>query len=396
MGLPSVDLRSEIGQERDRKKNALGISDNQSWHNTRDVSLIMSQRIFDGFERDSEVLRQQNRVESSRWRVADTANSIALRAVQSYLELQRAYAVFDAAEANLSALQKLNARVRDRVSAGHADAGERTEAASRVEKAKGLVFEAQERIAAASALFREVVGRAPRRLGDVAPPVKALPPTVSVAVAEARKAAPSVIATEHDASAADAAIGTAYSRLYPKLNLEVSTYAGKNIDERGDSQGDLRAMLVVRWTLFNGGTNIAQIREAKARALEATEIAENTKRIIERETRVSWSAMMRARDRVPALRRELGLARATRETYLDQFRSGSRRLLDLLDAQAEVFVTEASYETERFYGAFNTYRILAAMGRLVWALGMEMPDEATTPHRASILDRWSTVVQRGR
>lgn len=395
-GLPSVDLRSEVGRERERIKNGLGVSNNEPWRTSRDISLVMSQRIFDGFERESEVLRQKNRVDSARWRVADTANSIALRTIQSYLELQRAQSVLEAAQDNLSALDRLNSRVRDRVRAGQGDEGDRTEAASRVENGKALVFEARERVAVAVAMFREVVGRQPGRLAAAKVPLHALPPSASAAVVEARQAAPSIVATEHDAMAADAAIGTARSALYPKLNLELSTYHGKGIDERDDLQNDLRGMFVVRWSLFDGGANYARIREAKSRANEAAEIAENTKRIVERETQVSWNAMMRARDRAPALRRQMELARATRETYFDQFKSGARRLLDLLDSQNEVFVSDAAYRTEEFYGRFNTFRVLAAMGRLVAALDLEMPSEAIREHQPSVLDGWTTFVHEKR
>ena len=395
-GLPSVDLRSGIGRERSRTKNGLGLTSDDPWRTGRDVSLVMSQRIFDGFERGNEVLRQKNRVDSARWRVADTANSIALRTVQSYLELQRAQSVLEAAQGNLSALQKLDSHVRDRVSAGHGDQGDRTESASRVENAKALVFEARERVGIAIALFREVVGRTPARLAAARLPTHALPSSISLAVEEARQAAPSIVATEHDTKAADAAVGSAYSHLYPKLNFEMSTYHGKSIDEKNDYQNDLRGMFVVRWSLFDGGANYARIREAKARANEAAEVAENTKRIVERETRVSWNAMMRARDRAPALRRQLNLARATRETYYDQFTSGTRRLLDLLDAQSEVFTADAAYRTEKFYGSFNTFRVLAAMGQLVAALGLEMPSEAIREHQPSVLDGWVSVVRATR
>lgn len=393
LGLPSVDLKSEIGRHRDSLKTPLGIENSDDWHSHRDISLIMSQRVFDGFERTHEVARQKNRVESARWRVADTANSIALRTVQAYFEVQRAHAVLAAAQSNLSALRGLRARVFARVDAGHGDAAEETEAGSRVANAKAVVIEAQARLNDAKALFRAVVGRAPGRLHGARVPTKALPSSVSAAVAEAKIAAPSIVATQHDTTAAEAAIGSAYSRLYPKLNLEVSTYHGKGIEQQSDRDLDARAMFVVRWNLFNGGINLARIREAKARAGEAAEIAANTQRIVERETRVSWNAMVSARGRVPQLRKQLQLARATRSTYSDQFDTGARRLLDLLDAQSEVFLAEAALRTEEFVGTFNAYRVLAAMGRLVWALGLELPYEATEPHRRSILDSWKTVVR---
>jgi adhesin transport system outer membrane protein len=113
---------------------------------------------------------------------------------------------------------------------------------------------------------------------------------------------------------------------------------------------------VVRWNLFNGGIDKARIGEAKARAMEAAEISANTQRIIEREVRTSWSAILAAEQRVPALSRQLELNRSTRNVYNQQFDAGQRRLLDLLDIQNETFVTEASLRTEELIGRYNTFR----------------------------------------
>lgn len=392
LGLPTIDVRANYGRHRDSLKTPLGVETTDSMHRHRDVEAILSQRLFDGFERTHEVARQKNRVESARWRVADTANSIALKAVQAYFEVMRSEAVLHAARRNLSSLQGLLARVNYRVDAGHSDAAEQTEAGSRVASARAIVAEALVRHGDAKALFRAVVGRGPGQLNGAAVPRGAMPRSVAAAVAIAREAAPSVIATQHDAIAAEAAVGTAHSRLYPKLNAELATYHGKGIDQRNDRDLDARAMLVVRWNIFNGGINRARILEARARAGEASNISANTQRIIERETRVSWNAMIGADARVPALRRQLQLSRATFATYSEQFDSGSRRLLDLLDAQSEIFIAESSMHTEMFVGQFNAFRVLAATGQLVHSLGLELPFEATEPHAKFILDGWGSNV----
>ncbi|MEM7746949.1 MAG: TolC family outer membrane protein [Pseudomonadota bacterium] len=394
LGLPTLDAKTNYGRHRDSLKTAAGLETTDPWHLHRDISLIMSQRIFDGFERRHEVIRQKNRVESARWRVADTANSIALRTVQAYFELLRAGAVLRVARANLSSLRALQSHVSARVRAGHSDLAEQSEAGSRVASAQAILVEAEARLADGRSLFRAAVGRAPGRLHPGNFPQSALPRRLEVAVQQARSAAPSVIATEHDAGAAKAAIGSAYSRLYPKLNLELSSYHGKGIEARNDRDLDARAMLVVRWNIFNGGIDAARIREARARSNEAAQVAENTRRIVERETRSSWILMNAAKARVPALRKQLQLARQTRRIYSEQFDTGERRLLDLLDAQSEIFVADAALRTEQFVARFNAYRVLAAMGHLVWALGLEMPNEATKPHRKSLLDGWHTAVKR--
>ncbi len=68
--LPTVDARSDVGRHREYDRNAIGIVTNDDIHSHREHSVLLSQRLFDGFEARHEEARQKNRVESARWRVA--------------------------------------------------------------------------------------------------------------------------------------------------------------------------------------------------------------------------------------------------------------------------------------------------------------------------------------
>lgn len=392
MELPTADVKFDVGGHRESSKTAVGIEETNDWHDRKDVSTSVSQRLFDGFEARHEIARQKNRVESARWRVNDTANSIALKAVQAYLECQRAAAVQLAAKTNVQAHQNLLGRVKARSDAGVANAADMAEAASRAANATAIAAEADARFADALALFKSVVGRMP---GTLEPPISAshLPGTVDAAVAEAVAAAPSIAATQFDSLAAEAAVGSAYSRFMPKVNLEVGTDHGWGTTEDNDRTLEARALVVVRWNLFNGGIDKARLWEAKARAAEAGQIAANTERNVERETRVSWDSLRAASIRVPSLRQQFDLQKKRRAAYLEQFETGQRRLLDILDAQSEIFVVESSLRTEELVGVYSGYRLLAAMGRLVPGLGLDLPAEAATPHAPTLIDGWRTELE---
>lgn len=396
MQLPTVDVKTDHGRHKDYSRTPTGVTTGGDSHWHREVQVVVSQRLFDGFETSHEISRQKNRVESARWRVMDTANSIALRAAQAYLELQRAHSVLNTARGNLASHRALLSRVGGRVAGGRGSSSDLSEAQSRTAQAEALVAEAEGRLSDADALFRAVVGRAPGKLAAATAPRVPAPPGVDVAVAEALEFAPSVLATQHDATASQAALGSTYARLLPRVNLEVSTHRGWGMVQDGDRDTDTRAMVVVRWNLFNGGIDKARIWEAKSRSLEAAEISANTRRIIERETRVSWNAIKTAGSRVPLLRRQVEQVRATRAAYNSQFDAGTRRLLDLLNIQSELFVAEASLRTEEFVRVYNSYRLLAAMGKLVPSLGLEPPPEATVPHARHLIDGWRDGLQNSR
>lgn len=389
LALPTIDAQSDVSRHWQKQHYTAGTQDSGTW-NERGAGFTLVQRIFDGFEERHEVARQVNRVESARNRVADTANSLALRAVQAYLEVQRAAHVVDVARGNLASLRKLLDRVKARVAAGKGNAADESEASARIENGKALLQEAEGRLADAQSLYLQIIGRKPGHLATVNPPRKGMPASVEQAVATARQFAPAILATQFDAVAAEAAVGSAHAKLMPRLNLEVTgdrSWGGPSYDV--DRRGDAAAMLVVRWNLFNGGIDKARIAEYSARAEEARNVSANTERIVEREVRVSWSGLRTAEARATALRRQLVFNRKTRSIYGDQFDTGQRRLLDLLEIQNEVFVAEATLATEELAARYHVFRVLAAMGVLVDAMSAEMPAAATRPHAASLLEGWN-------
>lgn len=391
LNLPSFDVQANVGRNRNHNRTGSGFVDTNRWHDQQGVGTVLSQRLFDGFESRHEIARQENRVESARWRVNDTANSIALRAVQAYLECIRAEAVLNAARSNLNAHRSLLDRVRRRADGGVANAAEDAEAAARTANAKAILAQAEETARNADALFKSVIGRMPGRLAP-APRAHNMPRTEEAAVAAAVQAAPSVHATQFDALAAEAAVGSAYSRFSPKVNFEVTTNHDWGLVENHDRNYDAAAMVVVRWNLFNGGIDKARIWESRARAAEARHISANTALTVERETRVSWASLRASSIRVPELRNQLSLQRKRQRAYLQQFDTGQRRLLDLLDAQNEIFVVESSLRTEELIGIYSGYRLHASMGQLLPALGLELPPEAVVPPAPTLIDGWRAEV----
>jgi adhesin transport system outer membrane protein len=80
---------------------------------------------------------------------------------------------------------------------------------------------------------------------------------------------------------------------------------------------------------------------------------------------------------VEILRRSVEANKNTRDVYRQQFDIGQRGLLDLLDADNELFLSRDSLVTATYAEMFASYRLLATMGVLTEALGVTVPQEAS-------------------
>jgi outer membrane protein, adhesin transport system len=377
---PTVDLSATAGAKiGDVPDTRQGRETRRTSRDRATAGVTVTQNLFDGFEGDSERRRQGERVNSARSRVADTANSIALRTAQAYLEVQRSSAVVDVARMNVSGHENILGRVRARSDGGGGSPVDVNVASARLEASKAFLAEAEARNRDARTLYRTVVGRAPGKLQSVSAPVKALPRTVDIAVAEAVQVAPSVVAALADTRAAEAAIDTAKARFYPRLDAQVGVDANYGLYNRDRSRVEATAMLVLRQNLYRGGIDTARVAEARERSFEARDAAENARRVVEREVRFAWSAIQSAQARRGALTRQLEQNRLAFEGYVQQYELGQRTLIDILDIQNEMFISRTNMVTEDFSGRYSVFRVLAGMGRLLPALGIAGPIESAWP-----------------
>ncbi|MGH6717830.1 MAG: TolC family protein, partial [Alphaproteobacteria bacterium] len=140
---------------------------------------------------------------------------------------------------------------------------------------------------------------------------------------------------------------------------------------------DSSIMLRITWELFAGGGNRGLEREALWRAAQARS-DRNERLIFAREDlRDSWHALEAGQARVINFEEALVRNTETRDAYRQQFTVGQRTLLDVLDAENELFVTDGQLATERTNVVRAGYRILASLGQLLATVGVEPPEQAT-------------------
>ncbi|NJM92474.1 MAG: TolC family protein, partial [Rhodospirillaceae bacterium] len=95
---PQIDIRLDAGidfsenetTDTGNARTNQGVHDHGRWlYGRRDAQVTLQQRIFDGFETDSEVERQKQRIASAGQRVQDQGQVSALDGTQVYLDVLR-------------------------------------------------------------------------------------------------------------------------------------------------------------------------------------------------------------------------------------------------------------------------------------------------------------------
>ena len=124
-------------------------------------------------------------------------------------------------------------------------------------------------------------------------------------------------------------------------------------------------------------TPVSQMRKVIAKRLSESKNRRFQAQVdAEREMRQSWFALEASQQSVVDLRDAVVFARETRDAYVQQFEVAQRTLLDVLDAENELFVSASELVTAETNEVLATYRILAVAGVLMTTLGVSPPEQS--------------------
>jgi adhesin transport system outer membrane protein len=193
---------------------------------------------------------------------------------------------------------------------------------------------------------------------------------------------PTVEIFEADVRSTEAEVGISESPFYPQVNFEAQSAYTDNADGTSDYEINHNFMVRLRWNIFRGGIDKAARQEALARMNEAKNRRHASLVEAQREMRNSWFALEGNRQQVEDLTDAVEFSRETRDAYREQFDVAQRTLLDVLDAENELFVSKGQLVTSQINEFLASYRILALGGQLLLSLGVPAPEQAVVVEKS--------------
>jgi adhesin transport system outer membrane protein len=383
---PLLDLRGATGIEQSRSSTTrtLDPPNPALWRSEAGVTL--RQMLFDGFATTGDVARGDARAAAAGERVKVSANTVALAAIEAYLEVLRNRELVRLTEENVREHADIvdRARARAGVTEGseapvvraRGDTTELPRAEARLAGARASLQQARGRLRDAEATFVRIVGQRPGELAPVAPLRADLPASEDEALTQAVERSPGISAARKDIDAAAAELQQADARFLPRLDLELAGNRNKNVDGTLGMNNDASALLVLRYNLYSGGADAARRRAALERIGRSRNTLLQTRRNLEQETQISWSALVTARERVPILQEQVRQSARAREAYRGQFELARKSVIDLLDAEADYFGAITGLVTGELTARFGEFRLLSATYGLFPVLGLADPDIA--------------------
>lgn len=348
-------------------------------------ALLLSQPVYTGGAVAADTERATNEVRAERARLRRSEQEVLLEAVDAFTAVIRDRAVLELATRNERRLSEQLAATRDRNRFGAVTLTDVAQAETRLARAAADRASAESALGVSTARFQRVIGVAPDELTAAEP----LPVDGANLDQVSLDHVPEVEAASFALASARADIDLAEASLRPRLSLDGGVSYEHEPDTLIDQQSSLRigASLVI--PLFQGGGEHARVRQTRQTALERRNALADAQRRAEEEIAAANAELRRAAARIRALEVQADRAAFALDGVRQEALVGARSVIDVLDAEQELFAAEVELAAARRDEVLASYRLAAATGRLdSRSLGLPVEPYDAEAHLREVRDKW--------
>lgn len=366
--LPRVDLNADVGQDRDRITSRTPA--NQTLNRTG-ASLQLSQLLWDGLGTSREVGRLGHERLARYFELLDTSEQTALEAARAHLDVVRFRRLVQLAEDNYVQHRYAYVQIQKRATAGVGPVVDLEQANARLALAESNLTTELANLHDVSARYQRIVGEAPPATLPAPTPLTAgVPADGNAAITTAVQRSAAVSASIEGLRAARASATLRDAAYQPRVEARLRAGGGKNYESVLDRTRATTAEIVLNWNLYNGGADQARVRQAASVVTQAADLRDKTCRDTRQTTAIAFNDTRKLTDQIVLLERNTLSIEKARDAYRQQFDINKRSLLDLLNAENEVYTARRALANAQFDLNVAYVRTHAAMSQLTSQLGL--------------------------
>lgn len=334
-------------------------------------TVSITQNVYSGGETEASTSRAMNVVGAERARLVQAEQDVLLDAIAAYTALVRDKAVLDLASENERRMRAQLDATKDRKKFGDVTKTDVAQAESRLARATADRVRAEGDRRTAEAEYRRIVGEAPVA-GDL-PDIPGDLPADSATAEEQAAQSYAVEAAGFEAAAARDDVQVAMAATRPRLNL-TGEFGYTDVPSSTLSQNQrVGVAAVLAIPLYQGGGEYARVRQSKQVARRQDYALEDARRAATAEATAAFEDLRTARERIKSLEKQTDASAFALEGVKQEALVGARTVLDVLDAEQELFAGEVELQRVRRDAVLAAYRLRAATGRLTaTALGLQI------------------------
>lgn len=352
-----------VGYSRGRARNRT--AGDWNMRNPDGKELVAVQPVFNGGESWASYKSAKERVKAGRAQLLDVEQQVLFSAVDAYSNVVEKQSVLKLSQNNVDVLARQRDAVQARFDAGTLTRTDVAQAEARLSQAQADERQALGDMAAAQAGFKRMIGFESPSDELLMPPVPpGLPQSLQETVELAKTANPSLEAARFLEKAAASDVNVRASALLPDVDITGAMSRSNETSTLGSRFDQDSLTLNVNIPLYQSGAEWSRIRQAKNIAKQAEYTTMDTHNsVVEMATR-AWEDYNTAKAVIISTEEAIKAAEIALEGVKQENEFGVRTVLDVLDAEQELFSIRVNYVRAQRHEKLQAYRLLAAAGKL--------------------------------
>jgi outer membrane protein len=344
-----------------------GVLDSGGKGPTLSVGADLSVPLFNGGSVRNNIRAAQTRVEAGRATLRAVEGDVFTNAVTAYMDVIRDRAIVELNENNVKVLETNLEATRDRFQIGDLTRTDVAQSEARLQLGRSQLAEAQGRLTASEATYRQVIGHPPGVLAPP-PPLPPLPQTPDEAVQIALADNPDLLAITRSAIAAGYDVRVARAGRLPSLsgvlsNTYVNNLGGNSIAGQPSTGSQSAIGLNASIPIFQGGLPAARIRQAQAQEGQVLEQVVGTERAVVQAARAAFANYDAAQKAIQAETVAVQANELALEGNRAEQSVGTRTIIEVLNAEQELLNSQVSLVTAKRDAYVAGFQLLNAMGQ---------------------------------
>jgi TolC family type I secretion outer membrane protein len=357
---PTVSGTFSDGRQETTFGNAASVNSNYTAKTLR-----VAQPLFRGGGTWSAYQGALERVKSGQYDLSALEQRVLLDGINAYMNVVELSAILDLSRKNADVLAEQLKAASTRFKVGEVTRTDVAQSQARLSDAKSQVITAEGNLLGAIATYERVIGVHPEGTLAVPENLPELPASLDAALERARSANPQLLSALHNAKASDYDVRSNEAVLLPRVDLvgSLSRQTGSGANGSSDFDQD-RIGVEVAVPLYQSGAEWSRIREASATARQRSHESIDRRQSVDEAVTQSWEQLESAIANITTRNDQIKAAALALEGVKQEQQFGARTVLDVLDAEQELFTARTNLVRAQRDRIVAAYTVAFALGQL--------------------------------
>jgi len=365
--LPSITLSGDIASQEDTGRT------NQSGESLADLnstpesgSVLIEQKIFDGFSNYNNLKKSQLKLEYAKFELNKLEQEVILSAAKAYYNLGYNFKNLEFNQSNVELFERQVESDRSRLERGEISLTDFAQSESSLAGAQAKLITARNELISGQKNFQKIIGsKSPDEINLSFIPKLRIPTSLETATTISEQINPRLNLAKIDLEIAKKELFAARGDLAPSASISYEKKKNYDLSTTVDEREREEVKATVKWPIFKGGKNLSSVKKAKFTVEEKQLLFNDISDQVNIDTANAWTTYNSSKSVLDATTAQLKAAEIANEGITLEYDTGNKRTtLEVIQSRTLLLDARTSYAKAQKDFAIAQFNLLASIGDL--------------------------------